>query len=76
MSDDWGFYYTSTTNLDKIKSASGIVSALTDQHRAIIAMKADQLIRAIENEPKTGKWKGRAKVGTKKPWYNEVSDWA
>ena len=76
MSDDWGFYYTSTTNLDKIKSSSGNVSVLADQHRAIIAKKADQLIQAIENAPKTGKWKGRAKVGTKKPWYNEVSDWA
>ena len=76
MSDDWGFYYTSTMNLEKIKSASSSVAVLTDHHRSTIAQKADQIIQAIENAPKSGKWKGRAKVGTKKPWYNEVSDWA
>lgn len=76
MAEDWGFYYTSTMNINKIMAASVNVSALTDQHRAVIAKKADQLIQAIENLPKSGKWKGRAKIGTKKPWYNEVSDWA
>ena len=75
MSDDWGFYYTSTLNLEKIKSASSTVTALTDHHRLTIAQNADRIIQAIENAPKSGKWKGRAKVGTKKPWYNEVSDW-
>jgi hypothetical protein len=76
MSDDWGFYYTSTQNLEKIKSASKNVPVLTDRHRLAIAQNADRIIQAIENAPKSGKWKGRAKVGTKKPWYNEVSDWA
>jgi hypothetical protein len=76
MSDDWGFYYTSTQNLEKIKSASIDVPVLTDQHRLAIAQNADRIIQAIENAPKSGKWKGRAKVGTKKTWYNEVSDWA
>jgi hypothetical protein len=76
MSDDWGFYYTSTMNLEKIKLASSAVPILTDHHRLAIAQNADRIIQAIENAPKSGKWKGRAKVGTKKPWYNEVSDWA
>jgi hypothetical protein len=75
MSDDWGFYYTSTMNLVKIKSATSVVVVLNDQHVSIISSKVDQLLQAIEKAPKSGKWKSRAKVGNKKPWYNEVSDW-
>jgi len=76
MSDDWGFYYTSTTNLAKIRLAVDQVAALTDQHRAIIRGRVDEIVRYLENAPKSGKWKGRAKVGTKKSWYNEVTDWS
>jgi hypothetical protein len=76
MSDDWGFYYTSTMNLAKVKMAVDQVSVLTDQHRELIRERVDDIVRHIESVPKSGKWKGRAKVGTKKPWYNEVSDWS
>jgi len=76
MSDDWGFYYTSTMNLAKVKMAVDQVSVLTDQHRGLIREQVDDIVRHIENVPKSRKWKGRAKVGTKKPWYNEVSDWS
>lgn len=76
MSDDWGFYYTSTTNLAKIKQSVDQVPVLTDQHRAQIRERVEAIVLPIENAPKSGKWKGRAKVGTKKPWYNEVSDWS
>ena len=76
MSEDWGFYYTATTNLRKIKSACADVAVLTDEQRKTIAEKSDQIIQEIETTPKSGRWKNREKVGTKKPWYNEVSDWA
>ena len=76
MSDDWGFYYTSTTNLAKVKVAVDQVAVLTDQQRVIICKRADEIVRGIENAPKSGKWKGRAKLGAKKPWYTEVSDWS
>ena len=75
MSDDWGFYHTATTNLQKVKDALGSVSILTNDHRAVVYSTADRILLDIENAPKSDKWKGRAKVGTKKSWYNEVSDW-
>jgi hypothetical protein len=75
MADDWGFYYTSTMNLSKIKAASLDVAALNEDQRNTIHAKADMILKTIEDTPKSGKWKGRAKVGNKKPWYNEVSDW-
>ena len=45
------------------------------QDRILIKEKAETIIKIIENEPKSGKWKGRAKTGTSKIWYKEVSDW-
>jgi hypothetical protein len=35
----------------------------------------DYFLKIIEDTPKSGKWKSRAKVGTKRLWYKEVSDW-
>ncbi len=75
MADDWGFYHTATTNLTKVKAAAERVPALSATERSILVGNADELLRAFEQEPKTGKWKRRAEVGTKKIWYNEVSDW-
>jgi hypothetical protein len=76
FAEDWGFYHTAANNLKKIKEATNGVKALTDEQRKVIAAKVDQFVQYIEDTPKSGKWKGRAKVGEKKPWYKEVSDWA
>jgi len=75
MSDDWGFYYTATTNLQNIKSAAANLPALNGEHQNTIRYNINAILSAIESTPKTGRWKGREKVGTRKPWYNEVSDW-
>jgi len=75
MSEDWGFYYTSVMNLNKVQAAIYGVPALSEQDRLLIKEKAETIIRIIEITPKSGKWKGRAKTGTSKIWYKEVSDW-
>lgn len=74
MAKDWGFYYTSTTNLKKVKSLLGNYDALTQSDREIIASRIDTLLTMIENESKSFGWKLRAKVGTKKQWYNDVEE--
>jgi hypothetical protein len=75
FSDDWGFYHTGTDNLARIKEAMPGVNALTEEQRNVIGAKADALLKIIEDTPKSGKWKSRAKNGTSKPWYKEVADW-
>jgi hypothetical protein len=75
MSDDWGFYHTAMDNLIKIKEASVNVNALTEANRILIEEHVEQLMLILENSSKSGAWKRRAKVGTKKVWYKEVSDW-
>ncbi len=74
MSKDWGFYYTTTTNLNKVKSLLGQYDALSSENREVISTRIDKLLGVIENEPKSLSWKLRAKVGTKKQWYNDVEE--
>ncbi|MGE5123758.1 MAG: hypothetical protein ACM3H7_04520, partial [Acidobacteriaceae bacterium] len=75
MSEDWGFYYTSIMNLNKVQAAIHGVPVLSDQDRLLIKENAETVIKIIEMTPKSGKWKSRAKAGTSKIWYKEVSDW-
>jgi hypothetical protein len=74
MAKDWGFYHTSTTNLNKIKSLLGEYDALSPDARDVISARIDELLAMIEKEPKSLGWKLRAKVGTKKQWYNDVEE--
>ena len=74
MAKDWGFYHTSTTNLTKVKSRLGDYDALTSSDRDVVAGRIDELLDLIGKEPKSVGWKLRAKVGTKKQWYNDVEE--
>jgi hypothetical protein len=76
FAEDWGFYYTATMNLQKVKEAMSGVKVLSTEQRKTIADKVEYFLKYLEDTPKSGKWKGRAKTGTSKPWYKEVSDWA
>ena len=76
FADDWGFWYTGTTNLDRVKEHVDTVDALSDEQKAKIKQVADSVRARIDREPKTKKWEKRAKKGTKKLWYNTgFSDW-
>lgn len=74
LSKDWGFYYTVTMNLDKIKSLASRYDALTEEDVLDVKAKVDRLLEAIERMPKSFKWRMRARVGTKKKWYRDVEE--
>ncbi|MBS7655619.1 hypothetical protein KEJ50_03865 [Candidatus Bathyarchaeota archaeon] len=74
LSKDWGFYYTVTLNLNKVKAFLEKYEVITDEQRKIIEAKINKLLEVIEKEPKTLGWKLRAKVGPTKKWYNEVEE--
>jgi hypothetical protein len=76
MADDWGFYYTSTQNLEKIKAYLVKVPAINEEQAGIVSAKVEKICQHLENEKKSFKWKLRARTGPKKMWYKEVSDWA
>jgi len=74
MSEDWGFYYTATTNLKKIQSFLPKYGNLEEAQRQNIDAKISKLLQAIDEKPKKMGWKLRAKVGPSKKWYNEVEE--
>ena len=74
FSNDWGFYYTATTNLKKVKELLPNYKTITGKHGTAVNAQIDKLLEAIEKKPKSFGWKLRAKVGTKKKWYEDVED--
>jgi hypothetical protein len=72
---DWGFYYTATTNLKKILDFVPTCDALMKNDRKVIDDRVNQILRYLEEQPKSLGWKLRARVGTKKKWFNDVEDW-
>ncbi|MEM0084235.1 MAG: hypothetical protein QW743_01875 [Candidatus Methanomethylicia archaeon] len=78
LSNDWGFYYTFTTNLNKVKEAvmNKYNDRINEELRIKITERIEKLIKRIEEEPKSMSWKMRAKIGTSKKWYNEVEEWS
>jgi hypothetical protein len=83
LSQDWGFWYTATTNLkklekflseiDKLGAEVGIdPKQIEKKDRDEIIGKTEALLERIGKEPKSFGWKMREKIGTKKRWYNPV----
>ncbi|MDI6690534.1 MAG: hypothetical protein QME50_01520 [Candidatus Bathyarchaeota archaeon] len=83
LSQDWGFWYTATTNLKKLEKFISEIDKLgpeaeidpkqiENNDREEISRKIKTLLERIEKEPKSLGWKMRAKIGTKKRWYNPV----
>jgi hypothetical protein len=70
--DDWGWYKTLTLNIDKVSDLCG--QYLEAAQRDTVVARLGQLRQAIEDEPKSMKWKMRARVGEKKRWYDLPED--
>jgi len=74
LSSDWGFYYTATMNLGKIRDSLRNYQALSDDDGRDIQGKIDRLLERVRNEPKTMAWKIRERIGTRKKWYTDVEE--
>jgi hypothetical protein len=77
LSDEWGFWYDATANLNKVRLLAEELSSngkLGAEHHQTVLQRTDKLLSLIKNIPKTKNWEKRAKAGTKKPWYREVEE--
>jgi hypothetical protein len=68
----WGFYYTVTTNLSKIKDILPEFEELSEEQRNIIREKIDKMIKYFEELPKNRSWRAIVKIGASKKWYRPV----
>lgn len=72
LSQDWGFWYTVTTNLKGISALLRELPNLSDSERLNLQSRIDSLQARIDTEPKTAGWKLRSTIGPKKRWYHPV----
>jgi hypothetical protein len=83
LAQDWGFWYTATTNLknlrkfiseiDKLGFEVGIkTERIERKDREEITNRIEAILARIDKEPKSFGWRMREKIGTKKKWYNPV----
>lgn len=75
LSGDWGFYYTVTTNLRKVKeNFLSQFEQLSEADRKLVGQRIDDLLGLIERKPKSMGWKVRARIGTRQRWYRDVEE--
>lgn len=74
LAADWGFYYTVKLNLGRLRRRLEEQPSLDGAKRRTIAERLDALEQAIEEEPKTARWKLRARIGPRVRWFQEVAE--
>ncbi|MCL4560099.1 MAG: hypothetical protein M1281_05745 [Chloroflexi bacterium] len=71
--DDWGFYTTVRMNMDKIPQFLAALD-LPERETAVINARLAELAKAMDEAPKSMRWKMRAVVGKSVQWYEEPED--
>ncbi len=66
--EDWGLWRTITLNLERISSALPRYIP-TQESQQLVKSKIDALWKTLDSEPKSFRWKMRARVGEKVKWY-------
>ena len=72
LSNDWGWYTTTTDNLKFLKELSKdyLKGELYDSVNKTI----DYMLETFENAPKSLSWKMRSIIGRKVQWYDEPEE--
>ena len=64
---DWGIYKTMTMTLGRLSNA--VPEFQLGDDGVVVETRIKALLKMIEDEPKSLKWKMRAKIGERTPWY-------
>jgi hypothetical protein len=71
---DWGLWRTITMNPKKTVEISADYVWLPAADRDIVVGRIEQLLNAIDAEPKSTAWNIRNKIGDRVKWYKEVHE--
>jgi hypothetical protein len=64
---NWGWWQSSRLTLDACRDQSA--TSLKEQDQDLAVGRIDKLLAAIDEAPKSVKWKARARIGTRAKWY-------
>lgn len=66
--EDWGLWRTTQLNLERLRHGA-VTLALDDADQQRALERIDSVWQRIEQEPKSRRWRLRARVGDRKRWY-------
>ena len=66
---DWGWHTTLTDNLAKVAQRLPTVG-LTRTQAGLVAQRIEQITETLARAPKSLKWRARARIGRRVPWYD------
>jgi len=70
---DWGLWRTTTMNIERARGATQRFQ-LAPQDEAVVLSRLDDLRKRIDAEPKSRRWKLRARVGERVQWYEDPEE--
>jgi hypothetical protein len=71
---DWGLWRTTTMNLHKVTQMAETYQELTAEEKDRVRDQVDAIRQRLDGEPKSRKWRWRARVGDRKKWYRDVGE--
>ena len=66
--EDWGLWRTTELNLERLREGIGTFG-LDDEDQQVALDRIARLWERIEVEPKSKRWRMRARIGDRKRWY-------
>lgn len=73
LASDWGLWRTATGSLERLRSRLTELGLEAGQLQ-IVAERIERLLAQVEDQPKSMKWRARARVGERKRWYEEPEE--
>ena len=70
---DWGLWRTSKGTIETTRQLLPSLG-LADEEQGLIIRRLDDLWERVEREPKSLRWKGRAKLGERAVWYQQPEE--
>lgn len=66
---DWGWYTTLSGNLEKLQERNRTIPGIEPDHRSQLADRIAELRAVVDGAPRSVRWRVRATVGRRMPWY-------
>jgi len=73
LATDWGLWRTSRQTVESARTHL-VDTALDDADRALLDDRLHRLWQRVEAEPKSLRWRGRARLGDRSQWYEEPEE--
>jgi hypothetical protein len=71
---DWGLWRTVTMNLGKVGDMAGHYEQIPVEESDAVRRRVNEALARIEAEPKSRRWRLRARVGDRMKWYRDVGE--